>query len=221
MKNHQNQITILLIESNSEWLTEVNSTLQEAGYNVLTATGGDKGFCAARRAQPDLIICEAALPDISGIQLCYMIRADRNLNAARFILLGDTTCQNCKLAFDSYLAGADDFFDKRCNPRFLATKIGRMLELQHSERHLRRCFEDIHQSQSQLAKLIEDTSNLAVNLNLKSGFSVYENSDSSNSEKRTSNQLQNVTEKFQPEEFVNPFQFEKANRKKVCYEIIS
>jgi len=71
MKNLHNQTTILLIENDSDWLVDVYSVLQEAGYDVLIATGGDEGFCVARRVRPDLIVCESALPDISGVQLCY------------------------------------------------------------------------------------------------------------------------------------------------------
>jgi len=162
MKNIQNQITILLIESNSDWLLDVYSVLQEAGYDVLIATGGDEGFCVARRVRPDLILCETAMRDISGIQLCYMIRADKNLHATPFTLIGKACDQNCDTVFEGFDAGADDYFEKNCNRQFLAAKITRLIALRRSEAELRERCRELHRSETHLTQIIEDASNLAA-----------------------------------------------------------
>ena len=164
MKNLENQTTILLIESNSDWLAEVRSTLSEAGYDVLTASGGDQGFCLARRIQPDLIVCEAALPDISGVQLCYMVRADKKLRVVPFILLGELSGRSGDCAAEALRAGADDCFKANCCRQFLAAKIARLIELRRSEIQLRRRCQTLRRSESHLAKIIEDTSNLVAAL---------------------------------------------------------
>jgi response regulator RpfG family c-di-GMP phosphodiesterase len=164
MKKLQNKITILLIENNSVWLAGVNSVLREAGYNVLIAEGGDQGFCTAKRVQPDLIISESALPDISGIRLCYMIRADKNLHTGLFVLMGDAGGQSSDIAYEAIRAGADDFFDENCSHRFLAAKITQLITLQRSETELRQRCQNLSRSERQLTQIVEDTCNLVAAL---------------------------------------------------------
>ncbi len=180
MEKNQNKITILLIENNSAWLTGVNSVLREAGYNVLIADGGDEGFCVAKRVQPDLIISETALHDISGIRLCYMIRADKNLHTGLFVLMGDTGGQNSDVAFEALRAGADDFFDENCSRRFLAAKISQLIALQRTEIELRQRYQNLSRSERQLTRIVEDTCNLVAALDPMfrfAAFDEYETSD--------------------------------------------
>ena len=166
MKNLHNEATILLIENNSDWLMNVYTVLQEAGHDVLIATGGNEGFCLARRVRPDLIICEAALPDISGVQLCRMVRADKDLRDTMFLLIGETREGNPEESLDGFDAGADDFLEKNCNPQFLAAKAARLIELRRSEKEIQLSYEMLHRSERHLAMLIEDASKLIASLEL-------------------------------------------------------
>ncbi len=165
MKKFQNPNTILLIENNSEWLADVRAMLREAGYDVVTATGGDRGFCAAQRLQPDLIVCEAALPDLSGIQLCYMFRADKNLHTVPLILIGETGDRGSgDAATESVCAGADDFFEKNVQRQFLVVRIARLIALRRAEDELRRRCQNLRRAERHLEKIIEDTFHLAAAL---------------------------------------------------------
>lgn len=234
MKNFQNQATILLIESNSDWLAEVRAMLWEAGYNVLTADGGDQGFCVARRAQPDLIICEAALPDFSGVQLCYMIRADSRLRRVPLILLGETCGQPADSAAEALRAGADDCFETKCCRQFLATKIARLIALRRSEIELLRRRQTLHRAESRLAKIIEETSNLvaaldpayssaALNsydaLRLKSFFGAARSSRKPPL-KKNANALEIWKPTVRAADFVETGKGVNEKREKVFYEIV-
>lgn len=234
MKNLQNQTTILLIESNSDWLLDIYSLLQEAGHDVLIATGGDEGFCVARRVRPDLILCEAALPDISGIQLCYMIRADEDLHAALFTLIGEASDQNCDTATEGFHAGADDYFEKSGNRQFLAAKITRLIALQRSETELRERCRELHRSELHLTKIIEDASNLVTVLDPSASPVTFEKYDipksrnffgkSSESKKRlpekNADALEIWKQALQTKEIVEINKFGNGNRDKVYYEIV-
>ena len=160
MENFQTQNTILLIENNSDWLIDVYSVLQEAGYDLLIATGASEGFCLAQRVRPDLIISAAALPDISGVQLCRMVRADKDLSAALFLMIGDADEESRKTSVEAFEAGTDDFLYENCAPQFLAAKVARLIELRRAENEIRCGYQKLHRSEQHLAKLIEDTSKL-------------------------------------------------------------
>jgi DNA-binding response OmpR family regulator len=47
------------------------------GYNVLTASDGEKGLNAALDAKPDLIILDIMLPKINGYEICRLIRKEK------------------------------------------------------------------------------------------------------------------------------------------------
>lgn len=234
MKNLQNQATILLIENNADWSADVYSVLKEAGYDVLTATGGDVGFCAARRVRPDLIICEDALPDISGIQLCYMIRADKNLHAALFILMGESNGQGCNTILEGFRAGADEYFEKSCNRQVFAAKIAQLIALQRPKVELRERFHNLRRSELHLTKIIEDTYNLVAALDPAIKFLTFDEhyipeptktfSQSIHSKNRMSKKNVNILETWQqalqPREFINTDKSGNGSREKVYYEIV-
>ena len=233
MKKLQNQNTVLLIESNSDWLKEVSSLLEEAGYKVFTATGGDRGFCIARRVRPDLIVCEAALPDISGVQLCYMIRADKDLYGARFVLMGDLSVENGSAVLEGFRAGADSCFERNCDRQFLAAKLGQLLALQRAETKLCQCLNLLRHSKSHLVKIIKDTADLIAALNPTFRFAVLEDyavfdsrkTLNSEAERAMSGKNENSTETRRQslpiEERTNTAQISNKLPEKVYYEIVS
>lgn len=233
MKNSQDQFTILLIENDSDWRADVYSLLQNAGCDVLIAKGGDEGFCAARRVRPDLILCEAALPDISGVQLCYMTRADKTLHNALFILMGDADNQNCDFAAEAFRAGADEYFERNGSRHFFLTRIARLIALRRAETELRLRHRNLHRSELRLTKIIKDTSNLIAGLEpaLKSaasgrtaGSKSKLSNQSNRMEKRLSgknvNALESWKQAFQQQEFVETNKFENRKREKVYYEVV-
>ena len=235
MKNLHNQTTILLIENDSDWLVDVYSVLQEAGYDVLIATGGDEGFCVARRVRPDLIVCESALPDISGVQLCYMIRADEDLQKSLFVLMGDVSSQECDTAVEGLRAGADDFFEKNCSRHFLAAKISRLVALRRTEAELRERCRTMRRSESHLSEIIEDAAKLVAVIapvykpEGSNGYNVRESrnffSKSVEPEKsrrnKSAQELETWKQSLQPRKSAAPKKTNNDKREKVYYEIVS
>lgn len=166
MENLCQQATILLIGNNSDWQTDVDSELSAAGYKVLTATGGDQGFCVARRIRPSLIICEEVMPNISGTQLCYMIRADKYLHKVKFILMGESNSQDCNSASKAVCAGADECFEKDCSRQFLIAKIKLLIVHRQHEIELEQHHQNLRRSESRLLEIIEDFSDLLTSFEL-------------------------------------------------------
>ena len=61
--------TILYIEDDPASRRLVERTLLFAGYNVLVAERGLQGVDLARRHDPDLILTDINLPDLSGQEI--------------------------------------------------------------------------------------------------------------------------------------------------------
>jgi len=69
--------TVLIIEDDSSMLRGLKDNFAYAGYNVLTASDGEKGLNAALDAKPDLIILDIMLPKINGYEICQLIRKEK------------------------------------------------------------------------------------------------------------------------------------------------
>lgn len=62
------QKTILLVEDEPDLLTVVKFRLKENGYNVVTASDGIQALEKLKKINPDLIILDINLPNMSGIE---------------------------------------------------------------------------------------------------------------------------------------------------------
>jgi two-component system cell cycle response regulator DivK len=67
---------ILIVEDNPISLTLLKQLLKAHGYEVLGTPGGLQALDLAREEQPDLILMDIRLPDISGFEVTRLLRAD-------------------------------------------------------------------------------------------------------------------------------------------------
>jgi len=68
---------ILIVDDEPEICELLSEGLEHAGYEVITATTGAKGFEHAEKDRPDLIILDICLPDIDGVVMYETLRGSR------------------------------------------------------------------------------------------------------------------------------------------------
>ena len=73
--------TILIVEDNELNMKLFNDLLQAHGYNTLLAKDGRVVLEMARKNRPDLILMDIQLPEISGLEITKMLKADDDLCA--------------------------------------------------------------------------------------------------------------------------------------------
>jgi two-component system cell cycle sensor histidine kinase/response regulator CckA len=61
--------TILLVEDDPSNLMVISSILRLDGYNVVETDRGTAAACVCRKLQPDLLVSDIALPDLSGTEV--------------------------------------------------------------------------------------------------------------------------------------------------------
>jgi len=66
---------ILIVEDNLDMRDLFHLYLTDEGFTVVTACDGREGLYMAGAEQPDLIITDIHMPDISGIDLIRQLRA--------------------------------------------------------------------------------------------------------------------------------------------------
>ncbi|WP_052487731.1 response regulator transcription factor [Gordoniibacillus kamchatkensis] len=69
-----NEAVILLVEDEEDIREMVAVYLQNEGYRVAEAECGLAALELVEREQPDLIVLDVLLPDMSGIEVCEEIR---------------------------------------------------------------------------------------------------------------------------------------------------
>jgi two-component system alkaline phosphatase synthesis response regulator PhoP len=99
--------TILVIDDDVEISSLVKLFLELEGYEVLMSASGLDGLALFRELRSDLVILDIGLPDITGQQLCRLIRAESD---TPIIMLSARDSVSDKVICLDY--GADDYITK-------------------------------------------------------------------------------------------------------------
>lgn len=68
---------LVLIANDQEWSARsLESILTPNGYTVIRAYTGQQALDRALSARPDLVILDAQMPDLHGIEVCRLLRED-------------------------------------------------------------------------------------------------------------------------------------------------
>jgi signal transduction histidine kinase/ligand-binding sensor domain-containing protein/DNA-binding response OmpR family regulator len=111
---------ILIVDDNTQILELLKEVLMEK-YRIIEAINGEKGYEAACRYGPDLIISDVMMPGIDGVQLCERIKSDFYTCHIPVILL--TALNDNFFRLKGYQTGADDYISKPFNPKILETRV--------------------------------------------------------------------------------------------------
>ena len=98
---------ILAIIGDAVTVEVVQELLGREEHEVRVAPDGNEGLDLAREFSPDVIICDGTSPQINFLELCGLVKADRELASAYFILLitadGFEEAQELDAPFDDFL----------------------------------------------------------------------------------------------------------------------
>ena len=123
---------------------------------------GREGFRLTRRAVPDLVISEINLPEISAIELCRMIREDRELWTTPLMFVSESPQKNKNL-IELLETGADECLAEFSNPQYIAAKAKWLIKRKYAENNLMQNYEILRRRQLPIAQLIKDTTKLFTN----------------------------------------------------------
>lgn len=99
--------TILVIDDEAQIRRLLRLTLEDVGYHVCDADTGEAGLEEMRRGQPDAIILDLGLPDMSGVDVLKRMRQESTIPVLILSVFGQ---EGSKIA--GLDAGADDYLTK-------------------------------------------------------------------------------------------------------------
>ena len=101
---------IMLVEDEEALALLLKYNLEKEGYEVLWEARGGKAVAEIEKNMPSVVILDWMLPEISGVEICKMIRNKPDIKTIPIIMLTAKGEEEDKIKGLS--AGADDYVTK-------------------------------------------------------------------------------------------------------------
>jgi diguanylate cyclase (GGDEF)-like protein len=115
---------LVLIANDQEWSARsLESILAPNGFAVLRAYTGQQALDRARTAQPDLIILDAQMPDMHGVEVCRALKEDPRYSGTIPIIITTSGPSGRAQRLEAYRAGAWEFLGQPLDGEALLLKL--------------------------------------------------------------------------------------------------
>lgn len=111
----------LLVDDVKLFLELEKTLLKNRGMEIFTATSGKEAIEIHRREKVNVILCDLNMPDLSGLDVCRLIRNDEALKTVSIIMV--TTKGSDEDIAKCMSAGANDVISKPINRVELLKKV--------------------------------------------------------------------------------------------------
>jgi DNA-binding NarL/FixJ family response regulator len=126
---------VLVVDDVPENIALLNDALDEAGYEVLVATGGEAALALAARALPDIVLLDAVMPGMDGFEVARRLKADADTAPIPIVFMtGLTETEHVVAAF---AAGGTDYVTKPIRPKEVLARIAAHLHQARAQRQAR------------------------------------------------------------------------------------
>lgn len=120
--------TVLLVDGDSSNRLGWEALLSNHGYKVFPAESGKAALAECSRLQPDVVVIQGALPDISGAEVCRRLKSDPSSRFAPVVLMMPTA--EPEQAPSRREFGADDFWGRPSSRWEALSRVQAVLQLQ-------------------------------------------------------------------------------------------
>jgi two-component system, OmpR family, phosphate regulon response regulator PhoB len=112
---------ILVVDDEEDVTTLVGYHLRSKGFRVETINDPSLIMGRARTFQPDLVILDVMMPEISGVQVCRLLRSDPKLRRVPVVFLSAKSEEGDRI--QGLEVGGDDYICKPFSPKELILRV--------------------------------------------------------------------------------------------------
>ena len=116
---------ILVVDDEKDIIELVSYNLVKEGFEVISATAGEKAMELAAREEPEIIILDLMLPGIDGLDVCRELKRS-DLTSSIPIIMLTAKGEESDIVIGLEL-GADDYITKPFSPRILVARVKAIL----------------------------------------------------------------------------------------------
>ena len=116
---------VFLVEDDQSIVSLVQYNLQKEGFNVQTSGNGEEAIKDLKNYEPDLILLDWMLPDLSGLDICKSLKKDKKHKNIPIIMLTAKGQEEDKVS--ALNSGADDYITKPFGHAELIARINALL----------------------------------------------------------------------------------------------
>ena len=113
---------ILLVDDERRIIEVLEAYLVREGYEIHSADNGIDALKKAKMVNPDLIILDLMLPDISGEEVCRLVRKESDVP---ILMLTAKSAEDDRI--NGIVMGADDYLTKPFSPREVVVRVQAIL----------------------------------------------------------------------------------------------
>ena len=118
--------TIMIVEDEQAIALLLKYNLEKNGYDTITVSHGNRVVAAVEKYLPSLILLDWMLPEMSGLELCKIIRNNPELKNIPIIMLTALSQLNDKV--NGFNIGVDDYLVKPFEVEELMVRVRALLK---------------------------------------------------------------------------------------------
>lgn len=116
---------LLIVEDDPDLREVLSEFLRREGFEVTTASDGERGLALIEREEPDLVCLDVMMPELDGIEVCRRLRANPKFADLPILMLTAKADES-----DAVLGlgvGADDYVTKPARPKEFVARVRALL----------------------------------------------------------------------------------------------
>ncbi|MFY9572732.1 MAG: response regulator transcription factor [Blastocatellia bacterium] len=121
---HPMSYRILIVDDDYDSCELMKIYLANEGFAATVASDGNEGIEVAVKEKPDLIITDAKMPNLNGIDMTKQLRSSSDFKRVPIIIVTGLGSGPQRAATE---AGADEVLTKPVSPTFLVSRIKHLL----------------------------------------------------------------------------------------------
>jgi two-component sensor histidine kinase len=166
--------TVLVVDDDAPSRYSTRRVIQQAGCKTLEAESGEEALKMAAHEQPDLIVLDVRLPDISGWEVCKKLKADAATSAIPVIHLSSTYIDAPSIAA-GLEGGADAYLTQPVDSLVLVATVRALLRARKAEQERERLRAEVESQQGRLLEAERARTELVRTLNREISHRVKNN----------------------------------------------
>ncbi|WP_426753281.1 response regulator [Myxococcus sp. Y35] len=116
---------VLIVDDERDLAELIDFNLRGSGFTTHVAHTGEEALAAARAQNPDLVLLDLMLPDMSGIDVCRQLRASPPSRGVLIVMLTAKGEESDRIR--GFEVGADDYVVKPFSVRELVLRLKAIL----------------------------------------------------------------------------------------------